>query len=186
MADEITSLLRDWQGGDADALHRVFPTVYAQLRRQASALYSGNPSPTLQPTALVHEAYLRLGNQQTPWQDRRHFFAVAAVIMRRILVDAARERGALKRGGNTEHLEIADTLALLDQKGVDVLILDEALQLLAEVDPRQARIVELRFFGGLSAEEIAEVLEVSAKSVHRGWALARAWLRQYMAGSGKQ
>jgi RNA polymerase sigma factor (TIGR02999 family) len=177
---EITQELRRWQSGDKSALDPVFQLLYNHLKRQAAALYGGNPSPTLQPTALVNEAYLRLANQQTPWQDRGHFFAVASVIMRRILVDAARERGSQKRGAGLPHIQLEDALALVEEKGVDLILLNGALDILAEIDPRQARIVELRFFAGLSEEEIAEILGLSAKTVQRGWGLARAWLRKYM------
>jgi RNA polymerase sigma factor (TIGR02999 family) len=179
--EEITALLRSWQAGEETSFHLAFPSLYDQLRRQAGALYANNPSPTLQPTALVHEAYLQLARHETPWADRNHFFAVAAVIMRRILVDAARSRTAGKRGGGAIHVQISDALAVVDSKGVDLLALDRALDLLAEIDPRQARIVELRFFGGLSEQETATVLETSAKTVQRGWNLARAWLQKYMS-----
>jgi RNA polymerase sigma factor (TIGR02999 family) len=177
---DITALLRSWQAGEETAFHLAFPTLYEQLRRQAAGLYFQNPSDTLQPTALVHEAYLRLAGQKTRWESREHFFAVAAVIMRRILVDAARARLTDKRGSGAVHIQIEQALAFVEEKGVDLLALDRALHVLAQIDPRQARIVELRFFGGLSEEETAAVLETSAKTVQRGWAMARAWLRKYM------
>ena len=179
-AENITEVLRAWQAGGDAAVDQLFPTLYDQLRRQAAGLYAANPSPTLQPTALVNEAYLRLAQQDTPWQNRAHFFAVASVIMRRILVDAARSRGADKRGAGARHVQIEDAVAAVEDRGIDLLVMDDALTLLAKVDPRQARIVEMRFFGGLSVEEVATVLETSTKTVQRGWTLARAWLQQYM------
>lgn len=176
----ITEVLRSWQAGEEAAFHLIFPALYDELRRRAASLYGRNPSATLQPTALVHEAYLKLAGQKVIWQDREHFFAVAAVIMRRILVDNARSRAAGKRGGDALHIQIDDAVASVEGKGVDLLALDEALEALAQIDPRQARIVDLRFFGGLSDEETAKVLGISAKTVQRGWGLARAWLQKYM------
>lgn len=178
---DLTVLLRAWQAGEATAFHTVFPSIYEQLRRQASNLYFHNPSATLQPTALVHEAYLRLAEQKLHWENREHFFAVAAVIMRRILVDAARSRTRDKRGGGATHVQIDEALSVADEKGIDLLALDDALEVLTQIDPRQARIVELRFFGGLTETQTAAVLDVSPKTVQRGWALARAWLQKYMS-----
>jgi len=178
---EITRLLHSWSAGDDQSLEVLFPLVYQELRRRANAAYRANPHPTLQPTALVHEAYLRLAQQYQELNSRDHFYAVASVIMRRILVDSARARHAGKRGGGAHRVELEGALLAIEEQQVDVLALDHALCRLAEFDARQARIVEMRFFGGLSNEEIASVLDMSPKSVQRGWALARAWLRQYMS-----
>ncbi len=177
---DVTALLHAWQQGEEHAPERLFPLLYEALRRQAIAISASNPSATLQPTAVVHEAYLRLAGLETRWESRAHFFAVAAVIMRRILVDAARSRTALKRGAGYIQVPFADALAAVEERGVDLLHLHDSLNRLAEVDPRQAQIVELRFFGGLADEEIAALLGISTKTVQRGWALARAWLEKYL------
>lgn len=177
----ITGLLKAWVAGDSAARERLVPLVYDELhklahryRRKAGA---GN---TLQTTALVHEAYLRLVDiDNVDWHDRAHFFAVSAQLMRRILVDAARARHALKRGGKAGPLEILnmDEIPATDSaRGADVVALDDALTALAKLDPRRARIVELRVFGGLSVEETAEVVDCSPQSVMRDWRLAKAWL----------
>ena len=177
----ITGLLKAWVAGDSAARERLVPLVYDELhklahryRRKAGA---GN---TLQTTALVHEAYLRLVDiDNVDWHDRAHFFAVSAQLMRRILVDAARARHALKRGGKTGPLEILnmDEIPAPDSaRGAEVVALDDALTALAKLDPRRARIVELRVFGGLSVEETAEVVDRSPQSVMRDWRLAKAWL----------
>jgi RNA polymerase sigma factor (TIGR02999 family) len=181
---QITHLLRAWANGDGTALERLTPLVYEQLRRLAHRDMRNEPAGhPLQSTALVHEAYVRLASGGTvEWRDRRHFFAVAARVMRRVLVDAARERGALKRGGGVEHVNRYTTIdfdnlpALSGDRSAEVRALDEALETLARLDRRRAQVVELRFFGGLSVNETAETLDVSAQTVMRDWRLARAWL----------
>jgi RNA polymerase sigma-70 factor (ECF subfamily) len=188
---EITILLKAWGAGDHSALSRLTALVYDELRRMARRYMrkerAGN---TLQTTALINEAYLRLVDAQSVgWQDRAHFFAVSAQVMRRILVDGARARGSAKRGGlgiRVDHSTAVD----LDQipevsRSVELVALDDALNALAEIDPRKARVIELRFFGGLSVEETAGVLEVSPQSVLRDWKLARVWLTREMGkGAG--
>lgn len=176
---DVTSLLLDWNGGNRSALDALLPLVYGELRRLARRyMQSENRGHTLEPTALVHEAYLRLIDQnRVNWQNRAQFFAVAAQIIRRLLVDHARGRHRLKRGGDgmkvtwTDDIETANPAA-----GYDLVVLDDALQRLADLDPQQSRIVELRFFGGLSIEETAAALNISPASVKREWAMARAWL----------
>ncbi len=178
---QITALLRDWQGGDAQALERLIPLVYAELHTLASRhLSRERPGHTLQTTGLVHEAYLRLaGQRQVDWQGRAHFFAIAARLMRRILVDHARRERRKKRGARAVHLPIGDAVEVAAADGVDAVdacALDRALSRLEGADPQQARIVELRFFGGMTVPETAEVLGISAATVKREWAVARAWL----------
>ena len=175
---EITRLLQAWSAGDAAALERLAPLIYGDLRRMARRQMqrerSGN---TLQTTALVHEAYLRLVDvKNVHWQDRAHFFAIAGQMMRRILVEAARARGAGKRGGGATRVNLDESIDAVPTRGSELLRLDEALDALAQLDPRKARVIELRFFGGLNAEESAEVLKISTRSVMRDWSLARAWL----------
>jgi RNA polymerase sigma factor (TIGR02999 family) len=177
----ITSLLKAWGGGDEDALARLTPLVYEHLRAQARRyIRQERAGVTLQGTALVHEAYLRLVDaRDVDWQDRSHFYAVASQTMRRILVDAARARSAAKRGGGAVTAAAAnpDTLPSEDARAAaDVCALDEALDVLAGMDPRRARVVELRFFGGLTVDETAGILRVSPQSVMRDWRLAKAWL----------
>lgn len=176
---EVTSLLQHWSGGDRQALERLMPLVYGELRRVAGAyLKAERPDHTLQPTALVHEAYLRLIDQKrVVWQNRAHFFGIAAQMMRRILVDHARRRQASKR--DAERLRILSGAGEASAENApDLLALDSALQGLQRLDPRQARIVELRFFAGLTVEETAEVANVSPATVKREWRTARAWLRR--------
>lgn len=175
---EITRLLEAWRGGQADALDRLIPLVYQELCRIARGCMNGeNPGNTLQTTALVNEAYLRLvGISAFQWQSRAHFFAVCAKVMRRILIDAARARRSLKRGGGAEALAINEEMVGTGAKPVDVIWLDEALRRLAEMDQRKGHVVEYRFFGGMSVEETAEVLKVSPETVHRDWRLAKVWL----------
>jgi len=181
---DITGLLKAWRRGDEQALEQLMPLVYAQLRAQARRhMRAERSGATLQSAALVHEAYLRLVNaQDVDWHDRVHFFALSAQIMRRILVDAARARGAAKRGGGMARAEHSSAVDLdeLPAAGSDaaasLCALDDALESLARLDPRRARVIELRFFGGLSVEETAELLEVSPQTVMRDWRLARAWL----------
>ncbi len=157
--------------------------VYAELRRMARR-YMGQERPgnSMQATALVHEAFLRLVDvHDVGWQDRAHFFAVSAQMMRRILVDAARARGAVRRGGAVEKLNLNESIDAAPTRGNELVALDDALEALAQFDPRKAKVVELRFFGGLSAEETAEVLKISSQSVLRDWKLARSWLTREMA-----
>lgn len=184
-AHEITELLRAWGAGDAEACEALARLVYAELRRQARrALRREEEGHTLQPTALVHEAWLRLDGQlHARWQSRSQFFAVAARMMRRVLVDHARTRHALKRGGSAAQVTLEtmeDQLAAPDTvlDSVDLLALDDALHRLGEIDPQKARLVELRYFAGLSIPEAAEALGVSAATVGREWAVARIWLRR--------
>jgi RNA polymerase sigma-70 factor, ECF subfamily len=175
---DTTQLLRAWADGDSEALQQLTPRVYRELRRMAGRLLQNErPGHTLQSTDLVHEAYLRLVNaREVDWQHRAHFFAISANLMRRILLDRARRRAAAKRGGKGEPLNLDKTVDLAQTQAREVLALDDALNALAEVDPRKARIVELRFFGGLSVKETAEVVKVSSETVMRDWKLARAWL----------
>ncbi|MBA2525795.1 MAG: sigma-70 family RNA polymerase sigma factor [Pyrinomonadaceae bacterium] len=177
-AHEITELLEAWSGGDESALERLMPLVYDELRRLAHH-YMGRERPghTLQTTALVNEAYLRLVNwKEVQWQSRAHFFAVSAQMMRRILVDFARDRQYLKRGGGVLRVSLSEAASFTEQRGADLVALDEALTALADVDPRKGQVVEMRFFGGLSVEEVAEVLKVSEETVIRDWRLAKVWL----------
>jgi len=178
MAEGVTELLKAWGDGDRGALDRLVPLVYAELKRRAGAqLARERGSHTLQPTALVHEAFLRLVDQRSArWQNRAQFFGVAAQLMRRILVDHARARAAAKRGGDALRISLDDASEAAVSPETDVLLLNRALERLAVLDPRQAQVVELRYFGGLSVEEVAAVLEVSEITVKRDWAMARAWL----------
>jgi RNA polymerase sigma factor (TIGR02999 family) len=179
----VTDLLARWSQGDSSARDALIPLVYEELRRVASGCLQGQRADhTLQPTALVHEAYLRLvKNSSGTYQDRTHFFAVAATMMRQILVDHARKHGAAKRGGNAITVAIADDIASPSQAIADLLALDEAMQRLAALDSRQCRIVELRFFGGLSIEETSRVVDLSPATVKREWATARIWLHRAMS-----
>lgn len=177
---EITQLLVAWGDGDESALTDLAPLVYEELHRLAHHYMSGErPGHTLQTTALVNEAYVRLIDwKNVRWQNRAHFFAVSAQLMRRILVDFARARGYDKRGGGARPVTLDEAAVVANDTGTDMVALDEALNALAELDDRQSRVVELRFFGGLSIEETAEVLKVSAATVRRDWSLARAWLHR--------
>ncbi len=180
----VTQLLREWsQGGDRQALDRLLPLVYTELHKQAARyLRKERVGHTLQPTALVHEAYLRLVNQRdVEWQNRAHFFGICAQLMRRILVDHARERQAEKRGGGgMVRVTLDERVAAVEEREVDLLALDEALTRLAAMDERLARVVELRFFSGLNVEETAEVMDVSPATVKLDWSMAKAWLRREM------
>jgi RNA polymerase sigma-70 factor, ECF subfamily len=179
LTHEVTQLLKSWTAGDQEALEKLTPLVYEQLHRVAKHYMAGQrPGHTLQATALVNEAYVRLVDcAQINWQDRAHFFAVSAQLMRRILIDFARSRGYQKRGGNLPHLSLEeDTTALCFEPDRNLVALDDALKALAAVDARKSKVVELRFFGGLSIEETAEVLRVSAETVGRDWRLAKLWL----------
>jgi RNA polymerase sigma factor (TIGR02999 family) len=176
--EEVTQLLIQWREGNQGALDQLLPLVYDELRRLANAyLRKERPDHTLQSTALVHEAYLRLiGQREIQWQNRAQFFGVAAQMIRRILVDHARGRISAKRGGGAPKLSLDEGLAVAGGKGLDLVALDDALAALGVIDPQQCRIVELRFFGGLSIEETAEVIGVSTATVKRDWSVARAWL----------
>jgi RNA polymerase sigma factor (TIGR02999 family) len=185
-ARNVTKLLVQWSGGDPEALDALIPLVYQELRRVARYyLKQEKQSHTLSSTALVHEAYLRLVNQKdVTWQNRAHFFGVAAQMMRRILVDHARHHGYAKRGGGVLTLALEEALATPQRRELNLVALDDALDSLAKLDDRQRRMVELRFFGGLSIEETSEVLGVSVPTVKREWASARAWLfREISRGS---
>ena len=187
---DITGLLKAWGQGDQQALEQLMPLVYAQLRAQARRYMRNERSgATLQSTALVHEVYLRLVNaQDVDWHDRVHFFALSAQIMRRILVDAARARAAAKRGGGAVRVEHSSAVDLDQIPTADsdaafsLCALDDALESLTRIDPRRAKVIELRFFGGLSVEETADVLQVSPQTVMRDWRLARAWLARELHG----
>ncbi len=174
----VTQLLHNWSKGDQSALEQLMPLVYGELRRLASAyLRRERPNHTLQSTALVHEAFMKLVNQhEVQWQSRAHFFAIAAQMIRRILVDYARSQHAEKRGSGAVKLELDAALAIPLKTDVDLVLLNDALDRLAELDPRQSRIVELRFFAGLSIEETAEVMQLSPATIKREWNSARAWL----------
>lgn len=177
---EVTQLLARFRLGDRDAQSQLVPLVYAELRRMAHIrLRRERRDHTLGPTALVHEVFLRLtAGNQPEWEDRVHFFAVAGRLMRQILVDYARQHRARKRGGSRERVPLGEELVFSEGKSDELLVLDEALSRLAEQDERQSRIVEMKFFGGLNVEEIAEVLQVSPRTVKREWTVARAWLHQ--------
>ena len=181
---EVTQLLKAWTAGDQKALEKLTPLVYEQLHRVAQHYMAGQrPGHTLQTTALVHEVYLRLVDcGQVNWQDRAHFLAVSAQLMRRILIDFARSRGYQKRGGGFPHLSLEEAPSVCNEPDANIIALDDALKALAEVDARKSRVVELRFFGGLSVEETAEVLGVSAETVGRDWKLAKMWLLHALGG----
>jgi RNA polymerase sigma factor (TIGR02999 family) len=175
---EVTQLLARWKGGEREALDRLIPLVYEELRLIAGRfLRRERQGSTLQPTALVHEAFLKLVDQtRTDWQSRAHFFGVAATIIRNILVDHARARQTAKRGGPRPAISLDEAVALPQQRDLELIAVDDALLSLSRFDPQQARIVELRFFAGLSIEETAEVLAISPSTVKREWALAKAWI----------
>lgn len=180
----VTQLLVDWSNGDQAALDKLMPVVYDELRRLAgNYLRRERAGHTLQPTALVNEAYMKLVDQRNArWQNRAQFFGVAAQLMRRILVDHARVRQAQKRGGsNQQQLSLSDADRIAEKPNIDLLALHEALNDLAAIDEQQARIVELRFFGGLTIEEASEVLGISHATVERDWTMARAWLRRELS-----
>jgi RNA polymerase sigma factor (TIGR02999 family) len=184
---DVTRLLREWQGGSAQARDSLIPLVYRELRTLASRyLARERRDHTLQTTALVHEAYLKLAGQRgVDWQNRAHFFGIAARLMRRILVDHARRDGRAKRGGGAPHLSLDDAhppAAPAPLDAVDAYALDQALSRLEELDPQQGRIVELRFFGGMTIEETAEVVGLSAATIKREWATAKAWLFRELMG----
>lgn len=179
-ADSVTQLVERIGTGDTDAASKLFPLVYDELRRLAAKyLRRERPGQTLQATALVHEVYLRLiPDRNLKWSDRAHFFALAARSMRQVLVERARARQTQKRGGAAIPVTLTDQILARSERPVDLLALDQALTRLAELDPKQAQLVELRFFGGLTVEETAEVIGVSVATVKRSWAFCRAWLRR--------
>ena len=180
---EVSVLLQGWRNGDRTALDALLPLVYKELRRLARfQLRQERPNHTLQSAALVNEAYLRLVGLNAPkWESHSHFFAIAAQLMRQILVDYARRHRAAKRGGDVRRVSVSDAAATAQTTDFDVLALDEALHTLANIDPRQSRVVELRFFAGLSLDEIAKVLDVGPATVQRDWTAARAWLYREMS-----
>jgi RNA polymerase sigma factor (TIGR02999 family) len=176
---ELSSLLRAWSGGDESALEKLMPLVYDELHRLAHRYMARERADhnTLQTTALVNEAYLRLIDaDRVHWQDRAHFFAISAKLMRRILVDFARTRGYQKRGGDVRKVALDEALVVSPEPDGDLVRLDDSLTALSEIDPRKARVVELRYFGGLSVEETAEVLKISTITVIRDWNMAKLWL----------
>ena len=181
-SQDVTRLLARWRDGDEAALAQLVPIVHEELRRLAQRqMARERQGHTLQPTALVNEAYLRLVNlKQMQWQNRVHFFSMAARLMRRILVDFARSRGYQKRGGGAKQVSFTEALEVVDGQPTDVVALDDALEALAHVDDRKSRVVELRFFGGLSVEETAEVLNVSRETVKRDWKFAKMWLLRHL------
>ena len=183
---DVTQLLRRWQQGDQEATEALLPLIYGELRKIARRHLRGErDGHTLEATALVHEVYLRLsGGEELHWNDRVHFYAVAAQMMRRVLVDHARSRDAVKRGGSVIKVSLDEARDPAVESGPDVVALDDALKSLEVLDPRKSRIVELRFFSGLSIDETAEVLDISPATVSREWTTARAWLYRQMARSG--
>lgn len=182
---DVTRLLQEWSAGDESAAERLMPLVYDELRKLArDYLRRERPDHTLQPTALVNEAYLKLVDQRHGWQNRHHFFGIAAQVMRRILIDHARARASEKRGGQRQKLSLDDVSVPTEERAAELLSLDEALRKLSEVFPQKGRVVELRFFGGLSVDETAKVLGVSDKTVMREWESAKLWLYREMEGEG--
>jgi RNA polymerase sigma-70 factor (ECF subfamily) len=178
MSQDVTRLLADWSRGDRSALDKLFPIVHAELRRIARRQMSQErPGHTLQATALVNEAYLKLAGQEGfEWRNRAHFFAVCAQVMRHILIDHARAHARDKRGGGAVQVSLNDAAMVADEQASDLVALDEALRALENFDPQKGRIVELRYFGGLSIEETAEVLNISPRTVRREWRRSKAWL----------
>jgi RNA polymerase sigma factor (TIGR02999 family) len=179
---QVSQLLQVWRGGDRNALDALVPLVYKELRRVAHfQLRNERPNHSLQSAALVNEAYLRLvGLSQPQWESRTHFFAIAAQLMRQILVDYARRHGAAKRGGSVAKVWLEDAMVTSKKRDLDVVALDDALKDLAKIDARQSRVVELRYFAGLSLEEISQVMEIAPATVQRDWTAARAWLHRQM------
>jgi RNA polymerase sigma factor (TIGR02999 family) len=186
LAKDVTTLLGEWSGGNRDALDELMPLVYGKLRQLAAReLRRENPGHTLQSTDLVHEAYLKLVDQtRAQWHDRDQFFGVAAHLIRRILVSHARARKAAKRGGEQPPLLLDESIAQPDGKGLDLVALDDALEQLAHMDPQQARIIELRFFAGVSIADTARILKVSPAAVNRDWKVARIWLYRELGRGG--
>ena len=179
---ELTDLLRGWNGSDRHALARIVELAYPEMRKIAQrCLRRERPGHTIQATALVHEAYLRLFDiGLVSWQDRAHFFAIIAKVMRRVLIEYARAQGCSKRGGGVRRVNLDEALTVSAKSDPEIVRLDEALEEMAKFDPRKAQVVELRYFGGLTSDEIARVLCVSAQSVNRDWSLAKAWLVREM------
>ncbi len=181
-ASNITRLLRAWHSGDPDAMDELMPLVYEQLRALASRyMHQEHAGHTLSPTALVHEAYLKLLSAETPWEDRVHFMAIAAITMRRILVDHARSSLRVKRGSGAERVSLDDVILLQRPRSIDFLALDEAISRLSLQDARKAKLIELSYFGGLNCEEAAAAMEISSATVNRDLKLAKAWLRQELS-----
>jgi RNA polymerase sigma-70 factor (ECF subfamily) len=181
----VTELLLEWRQGDSEALNQLTPLVYNELRRIAHRYVQRehNGGHTFETTALVNEAYLRLvGGEKIDWQNRAHFFAVTAQVMRHILIDHARRRRFLKRGGEARQVSLEEASAMTEVRAAELINLDEALDELAKLDPRKSRVVELRYFGGLSLEETADVLEISIMTVRRDWRAAKAWLYKAVMG----
>ncbi len=178
--EDISELLAAWNGGDQEAWDRLVPIVYEELRRRARAyLRNERNGHTLRTTALVHEAYLRLAGQNADLENRNHFFALASDMMRRVLVDYARTRNSEKRGGEVDIVPLhSDFHVAVNDSNIDLLALDEALTRLAALDPQQAKVVEIRYFGGCSVEETAAILNISHPTVYRDWAMAKAWLKR--------
>ena len=187
LPQEITQLLMNWSQGDKAALDQLVPLVYPELRRLAKRhMDREDPAHTLQTSALINEAYLKLVDQQNvEWQNRAHFFAVAAQVMRHILVDHARTRNYAKRGGGAPKLPLDEAAALTEQRAGQLIALDDALRDLSALDARKSQIIELRFFGGLSLEETAEVMKISPSTVQREWRAAKAWLHHTMTNRGE-
>ena len=185
-SSQVTQLLETLEPGDRHAGEQLFADVYVELRALAARyLHRERKSHTLQPTALVHEAYLKLvGHTRVDWQGRAHFLAFAAQAMRQILVDHARRHRAAKRGGDRHRIALDDNLVIESNRNVDLLALEDALTKLAKLNPRQAQMIELRFFGGLDIAEVAKVMEMSKRSVEREWTMVRAWLRRELGRSG--
>jgi RNA polymerase sigma-70 factor (ECF subfamily) len=183
-AFEITQLLQAWSRGEQEALDKLTPLVYAELHRAAHRyMVRERPDHTLQTTALVNEVYLRLvDTREVTWQDRAHFFGICARLMRRVLTDFARSKRYLKRGGRSPHVALDEALVVSPQHRADLVALDDALNELSKHDPRKSQVVELRFFGGLTVKETAEVLKVSMETVKRDWELAKVWLLREMRG----
>ena len=179
-AQDVTQLLRAWSEGDAQALEQLTPLVYQELYRRARwHMAREHVGHTLQATALVNEIYVRMVDlRHVSWRDRAHFFAMSSRLIRQVLIDAARSRNALKRGGQSPHVAIDEALLVSEEPRADIIALDDALTRLAAIDPRKNQVVELRFFGGLDIEETAEILRVSPDTVKRDWKLAKAWLRR--------
>jgi RNA polymerase sigma factor (TIGR02999 family) len=177
---DVTQLLRAWSEGDSGALQQLTPLVYEELYRRAHwHMARENPGHTLQATALVNEIYVRMVDLRgVSWRDRAHFFAISSRLIRQVLIDAARARHTQKRGGHSPHVEVDESLLVSTEPRADLIALDDALSVLATIDPRKSQVVELRFFGGLDIEETAEVLHVSPETVKRDWKLAKAWLRR--------
>ena len=178
---EVTVLLKAMKGGDAAASEKLLPLVYRELHRLAKGyMRRERPDHTLQPTALINEAYLRLAGDSTDWQNHAHFIGVAANVMRRVLVDHARSHNAGMRGGDLRRVEFEEGIAMSMERSSELLALEDALRELEKVSPRQAKVVELRYFGGLSVEEIGAVMKIAPRSIQRDWALARIWLFERM------